>query len=295
MRKLLIGIIATMFCFICTAPELASSATVKLNKTTLSLNEGENFKLELKGATGKITWKSFNTSIATVSKDGIVQGVAAGSTTIMATRNKKKYACAVTVKHVPTPEELASANFTIDSYETAQGILAFVTNNNDDNLNVNVLLEFYDKEGTLVKNFNKMISVSEAKKQMAIAFHVFEDGYRFPYYSYKITVQAGFGKQAPLLSYIDKLQMDCTSFPAGHQMSVNIANKAEDTIVGICYTVVFYKDDKIVDAVQQEISNIAKDEVKTEYIFTNMEIRNKKEQVEFDAYKVFINEAYINK
>lgn len=295
MKKILLGLLTFLLCFTFTAPDIAYSATAKLNKTTLTLNERESFQLKVKGAAGKITWKSYDTSIAAVSDQGLVEGVSEGTTIIVATVKKKNYRCKVTVKDVPTPEELASANFTIDSYETAQGILAFITNDNEENLQANVVLEFYDKDGAMLKKFNKLIYVSEAKKQMAIAFRVFEDGYRFPFYSYKISVQAGFGTKAPLNSYMDKIMIDTTSFPTGHVVNVTITNKAEDTIVGICYTVVFYKDEKIVDAVQQDISNMAKDEMKTEYIVTNMEIKNKKEQVEFDAYKVFINEAYINK
>lgn len=295
MKKILIGLLTFLLCFAFTTPELAISATVKMNKTTLTLNERESFQLSVKGAKGKITWSSFDDTIATVSNQGLVEGVSEGITIIEATVSKKKYWCKVTVKDVPTPEDLASANFTIESYVTAQGILAFVTNNNDVNLQANVILEFYDKNDTVVKSFNKLISVSEANRQMAIAFHVFEDGYRFPYHYYKISVQAGFGTNPPLINYIDKLLVDSASFPNGRLVKVNITNKADGLLAGICYTVVFYKDDKIVDAVQIDLTNIAKDEKRTEYINTNTEFTGKKEKVKFDAYKVFYNEAYMNK
>lgn len=80
---------------------VAEAATaIKLNKTKLSLNVGDTAKLKISGTKSKVTWASNKKTVATVDKTGKVTAVKAGSATITATVNKKKYTCKVTVKAV---------------------------------------------------------------------------------------------------------------------------------------------------------------------------------------------------
>ena len=84
-----------------TAEILATN--IKLNKTTLELENGKSEKIiatiEPANATNKeVTWTSSNTSVATVNKDGTVTVIADGETTITAkTSNGKTASCTVTV------------------------------------------------------------------------------------------------------------------------------------------------------------------------------------------------------
>lgn len=82
---------------------LAKSNTIKLNKKKLTLTVKKNYSLKLtkagkKVANRKIKWKSSKTKIATVSKTGLVKAKKAGTATITAIYNKKKYRCNLTVK-----------------------------------------------------------------------------------------------------------------------------------------------------------------------------------------------------
>ena len=78
---------------------------VKLNKTSLKLEENEGEKLvatiQPTNATNKtITWSSSNTNVATVNKEGFVTAKKEGTATITAkTANGKKATCKVTVKN----------------------------------------------------------------------------------------------------------------------------------------------------------------------------------------------------
>ena len=76
-----------------------------INKTSLSLEKGKTEVLNVKSAQNKknvsVTWKSNNTKVATVDKNGKVTAVSKGTTKIVATdKNGNKLDCEVTVKEV---------------------------------------------------------------------------------------------------------------------------------------------------------------------------------------------------
>ena len=82
---------------------------ISLNKTSMTIEEGMEERLTAtispNNATNKkITWKSEDTSIATVSDNGLVIGKKAGKTTIKAEgENNKQAKCTVTVKATKIP------------------------------------------------------------------------------------------------------------------------------------------------------------------------------------------------
>ena len=75
--------------------------TVIISESSVTLEVGETKQLELRAnnqlKTG--TWKSGNTSIATVSSDGLVKGIKAGKTVVSGTYRGEKRTCTVTVKN----------------------------------------------------------------------------------------------------------------------------------------------------------------------------------------------------
>ena len=77
-------------------------ASIKLNKTSVTLSLPGTTTAQLKatvtGASKKVTWKSSNTSVATVSTSGKVTAKKAGTAVITATANGKSARCTVTVK-----------------------------------------------------------------------------------------------------------------------------------------------------------------------------------------------------
>ena len=90
-------------------PDPVVSVTgVSLNKTTLSLTEGDSSKLTAtvapsNAANKNVTWSSSNTSVATVDTNGNVKAVKAGTATITVTTKDGNYTatCTVTVKEKP--------------------------------------------------------------------------------------------------------------------------------------------------------------------------------------------------
>lgn len=78
-------------------------SSVELDKTTLSLTEGETYTLKATvkpddAADKTPTWTSSNTAVATVSSEGVVTAVKAGTATITAKCGEKTATCTVTVQ-----------------------------------------------------------------------------------------------------------------------------------------------------------------------------------------------------
>lgn len=83
-------------------PAAANAASVKINKKKLTLSTGKTARLKIKGASGKVTWKSSNKKVAAVNKKGTVKAKKAGKAKITATlkirKKTKRFFCYVTVK-----------------------------------------------------------------------------------------------------------------------------------------------------------------------------------------------------
>ena len=93
---------------ICTVTQPAS---IKLNKTSVMLTLPNTKTAQLKatviGASKKVTWKSSNSRVASVSSTGKVTAKSAGKAVISATANGKTAKCTVTVKNVSSSSKKA--------------------------------------------------------------------------------------------------------------------------------------------------------------------------------------------
>lgn len=89
-------------CKVTVVNKTKKAATVKLNKTTLSLSRGDYQQLKAqltKGATDTLNWKSSNKKVVTVDKNGVIKAVKKGTATItVKTSGGKKAVCKITVK-----------------------------------------------------------------------------------------------------------------------------------------------------------------------------------------------------
>ena len=78
---------------------------ISLSKTSCTGNVGDVISLDLKNApAGNVTWRSSNSSVASVDKDGLITAKSAGTAVITAKYNGKSYTCKITVKKVLTPK-----------------------------------------------------------------------------------------------------------------------------------------------------------------------------------------------
>ena len=97
-KSLAITLILSL-CLTLAAPVDAKSK-VKLNITKATLSVGGSINLKLLNNKKKVTWKSSNKKVASVTKKGKVKAKKKGKASIVARVGKKKYTCKVTVGKV---------------------------------------------------------------------------------------------------------------------------------------------------------------------------------------------------
>ncbi len=98
MKRVLSCLLAISLIAGMSSTQVSKAATIKLNKTKVTLTVGKTCQLKLKGTTKKIKWTSSKKSVATVSSKGKVKAKKIGNATISARVSGKKYRCKVTVK-----------------------------------------------------------------------------------------------------------------------------------------------------------------------------------------------------
>ena len=92
---------------------VAEAATMKLNKKSLTIYEGDTYKLKVTGkGKKKVKWSSSDTSVVKVSKSGNVRAISEGDATIKARVGKKTLKCRVYVEPVDDDDDDTLANDT---------------------------------------------------------------------------------------------------------------------------------------------------------------------------------------
>lgn len=123
-KSLLIALVLALTCVsMITSTDFVDAASIKLNKTSLTLYTGKTSTLKVIGTNKKATWSTSNKKIATVSSKGVVSAKSAGNATITAKVSNKNLKCKVTIKKSTTSKNAAkkayynflkSYNFTSD-------------------------------------------------------------------------------------------------------------------------------------------------------------------------------------
>lgn len=81
--------------------QLAQAATTASIPNHVTIGKGETFQLTTKESSSKLSFRSYNKKIVSVTKSGKIKGKKVGSTTVIAKINKKTKKCKITVKAAP--------------------------------------------------------------------------------------------------------------------------------------------------------------------------------------------------
>ena len=99
LKSLLISLALALICIsMVTSADFVHAASIKLNKTSLTIYIGQTSTLKVRGTSKKVTWSTSNKKVATVSSKGVVSAKSSGNATITAKVSNKNLKCKVTVK-----------------------------------------------------------------------------------------------------------------------------------------------------------------------------------------------------
>lgn len=110
-KKYTAVLFALLLVFITAFVPVSAKGKTILNKTAVTLKEGQTYQLKLKDAKAHVTWKSKNKNVAAVSSSGKVTAKKHGSTTIRAKCAGKTYQCKVKVKKTYLSQTELTLNF----------------------------------------------------------------------------------------------------------------------------------------------------------------------------------------
>lgn len=118
----------------CYVTAVAAPTSLKLNKTTAYTGVGKSLTLTATTSPAEavktVTWKSSNTSIATVSSNGVVKAIKNGTVTItVSTYNGLSASCKITVKPAPTAIKLDTTALTLEVGKTSTLVKTFTPSN----------------------------------------------------------------------------------------------------------------------------------------------------------------------
>ena len=98
LKSLLISLALALVCVsMVISTDVVEAASIRLNKTSITMYTGQTSTLKVSGTSKKVTWSTSNKKVATVSYRGVISAKSSGSATITARVNNKNLKCRVTV------------------------------------------------------------------------------------------------------------------------------------------------------------------------------------------------------
>lgn len=173
-------------------------------------------------------------------------------------------------------------NITCSGAVTERGkLVVFATNANNVAVDMEIEVEFYDENGMILGSDSDSIMAVGKNAEIAIEMWSTPDSFD----NYKIYIDA---EKTDEISYHDYLEINHNI--NDKKVAVQIKNNSQDTIDYITVSVVYYKGEQVVgidDSIDSEIKSGRSANFNLSFPY-NKKYKN----VDFDTYKVFVNEAY---
>lgn len=288
MKKILHVFFATILCLILASPATAYSATIKLNKTKLTLNEGQSYTLKLSGTSKTVKWSTSNKKVATVSQKGIVKAVSPGSATITAKVSNKKYQCKVTVKEVFNSKK-AIKSLESQDFASEKGVIQIVKNNYSFPMQLDATIVYYDSGDLMLGTSSAYNYYFEKGKECVFYFYppVDKNFNTVPYDHYKISYYASPIKR--MKSNLKDIKID--SNIGADNVMVEVTNDGNSACEFTLIYIIFYKDGEIVD-VDYQYADV-NEPGSVDYLEFSFPYDDNFETVEIDDYSIYVNYSYL--
>lgn len=255
----------------------------------MTVTAGDKYTLKLSGTDKKITWKSSNTSIATVNSKGVISAKKAGTVKITATVLKKTYTCNLTVKKAVEEfdDVKAKKNIKVTSYDTGDGIVAVFENNYKYQLGIEAKVVYF-KNGKLLDIVDQAENGLESGRKMYLSFYGPQVNDRdVEYDSYKLSFDV-LDDHELLKGESSKISVD--SNLSYDEVLVSAKNNSEYTLSNIQLVLVHYDEDGNIIRVDDKYAECYKPN-KTDYISFGFDHVNGVIAIPY-RYEVYVNYAY---
>lgn len=160
-------------------------------------------------------------------------------------------------------------------------LILFLTNNNEETVDIEIKIDFYNKNDKLVDTAEDIYSAFENKKELALPFIIYED-----YKYYKINLSTN---KTEYTSHEDKLNITEKKNDQSKVIEFDVKNNAKDKIEYLEITVVYYNNGYIVGVESEYGAGIEPNE--NTLIKIGYPLDGEYKDIIFDDYKIYINEA----
>lgn len=267
--------------------QAVSAATIKLNKTNISLTEGTSYTLSVIGTDSSVAWRSSNTSVASITTSGTITAKKAGTATITATVLNKKLSCKVTIKEgFNSKKAVENIGYTVT--DIGNGLIMEFKNNYKFSSYMTVDVLYHDTSGTIVgtaesENFYFTTGTACAINVPGPYNSNYEN---IPYSSYDIKISA---KAAPAWMNNMVPYLSAEGSFGNDNLIVTVSNSSKYDLDLVSLSVVFYKSGKPVGIkeIYAEVTANGKDYVQTEFP-SDLNYQT----IYPDDYKIYINHCY---
>ena len=259
------------------------AATVKLNKSAITIYKGKTYKLKVSGTKAKVKWTSSNKKIATVTSTGTVKGIKKGTTYVNAKVGSKTLKCKVTVKE---NEALSAKKISYKLQDTGHGVVAILTNKNASPVMITSTLVFL-KSGKMLNSDIDYTWYLEPNESTVVYFDAPHDNdyNEVTYDDYKISLQV----QKPLHNGTSKIEIK--SNMGVENVTAEVTNNSGRNLTMITLGIVWY--DSYGNPIDYDF-NFAqcKSKGSTDYVTFNFPYDKEYNTIVPESYKIYLESAY---
>lgn len=264
-----------------------------LSKTKVRVKVGDSYTLKLSGTTQKVTWKSSNTSVATVNSKGVISAKKAGTAKITATVLKKKYTCTITVSKKNTDKfnaTEAKKNISVQLHDTGKGVVAILKNNNKYPVSISAKLVYY-KDGKMLDTHSDENYAFESGRECALHFiPPYDSNYNnVDYDNYKLNLSLEDAAMSSKIMRASKIEI--SSNIGSNNVMAEVTNTSTDYLEFIPLVIVYYDENGVVIGSDKTYAE-CNDPGSVDYISFSLPYDAKYDTIYPDSYEIYVNAAY---